>query len=80
MYGMLFGAGLVTIITFIPIYPAIVDNWLNPITAEDCRYGLHQDFFGSRCIYHYEMQEIMGCEEFYLQSGYWWTCKGDQVI
>lgn len=72
--GMIVGSILMITVGYGHIVFLVIDNWADPITAEDCKYGLHQDFFGSRCIYHSEMQEILECNEFYLRDGYWWEC------
>lgn len=72
--GLMIGLSLFLLMAIFLSLPAIIDRNMNEISIEDCSYGLHHDFFGTRCVYHSEMQEIIGCEEFYLRDGYWWEC------
>lgn len=55
--------------------------WENAITIYgQCEYGSHSDFWGTRCITHSEMQEILGCNNFYLKDGYWWECTDELIV
>jgi len=74
LVGILVGMIIITFIAYFPTIITVIDLNLNPITINDCNYGLHDDFWFTRCINHNEMQEILGCENFYLRSGYWWEC------
>lgn len=72
--GIIIGATVVMFAGFIETLGFIFANWIDPITAEDCKYGLHNDFLVTRCINDSEMEEILGCKNFYLRDGYWWEC------
>lgn len=73
-FGLVVGAVIATLVGYSPIFAIWIQLQMDPITIDDCEYGLHQDFFGARCITHSEMQEHLGCENFYLRDGYWWEC------
>ena len=76
--------GMIAIIIFI-ISGALGINmilmWENAIVMYDqCEYGSRSDFWGTRCITHSEMQEILECNNFYLRDGYWWECIDTKPI
>ena len=72
--GLVLGSVITLTVGYLPLLLIYLDNLYNPITIDDCTYGLHQGIFGKRCIYHSEMQKNLGCENFYLRDGYWWEC------
>lgn len=76
--GIVLGSIIVTLVGFAPSIISFVGGHLNPMTIDDCKYGLHMDFFGTSCVNDSEMKDIVGCsntESLNLRDGYWWECK-----
>lgn len=76
--GLLVGALLMAFIFYLPTIIIWTGLTIDPVTINDCRYGLHSDFLMTRCITETEMKLHLGCnysETPYLRDGYWWECQ-----
>jgi len=77
LFGMLVGALLIGLVTYFPFIMIWADLLVNPVTINDCAYGLHSEFLLTRCITETEMKLQLGCSYIqtpYLRDGYWWEC------
>lgn len=77
-FGMVVGSLITVLMGYLPLIIIWIDLIIDPITINDCMYGLHSDFLLTRCITETEMKLKLGCnyaETPYLRDGYWWECK-----